>query len=70
MQYQFPLSGVFWSPSLFLIYLGIYAYSQQISQVQFVIAEVPSFIHKDKQAYLFASIFTLCISPFAEDFHF
>lgn len=52
------------------IYLGVYAYFQQISQVQVVIAEVPSFIHKDKQAYLFASVFTLCISPLEEDFHF
>lgn len=69
-QHQFPLSGAFWSPSLSQIYLGVYAYSQQISHVQFVIAEVVSFIHKNKQAYLFASIFTLCISPLEEDFHF
>lgn len=69
-QYHFSLSGAFWRPSLSQIYLGMYAYSQKICQVQFLIAEVLSFIHKDKQAYLFASVFILCISPLEEDFHF
>lgn len=69
-QYQLPLSGAFCSPFMLQIALGACAYSQQISQAQLVTAEALSFFQNDKQAYLFASIFTLCISPLEEDFHF
>lgn len=69
-QSQLPLSGAFCSPSVFHIAPGACAYSQQISQAQLATAEALSFFQNDKQAYLFASIFTLCISPLEEDFHF
>lgn len=69
-QYQFPLSGTFWGPSLSQIYWGIYTHPQRISRVQFVTAEVLFLIHKDKQAYLFASIFTLLDKPLRRRFQF